>query len=117
MSDAITLKADQKLMASIQYNEKGLIPGIVQHADSGEILMMAWLNRESLQKTLKTGKAVFWSRSRQTLWTKGETSGNMLEVQCILTDCDQDALVIKALPRGPACHTGERTCFFRTLAQ
>ena len=117
MSDVITFKADQELLASIQYNEKGLIPGIVQHVDSGEILMMAWLNRESLQKTLETGKAVFWSRSRQTLWTKGETSGNMLEVKHILTDCDQDALVLKALPLGPACHTGERTCFYRMLAE
>ncbi len=117
MSDVIPFKADQKLMASLRYNEKGLIPGIVQHADSGEILMMAWLNRESLKKTLETGKAVFYSRSRQMLWAKGETSGNMLEVKLILTDCDQDTLVIKALPRGPACHTGERTCFYRMLAE
>jgi phosphoribosyl-AMP cyclohydrolase len=89
---------------------------VVQHAQTGEVLMVAFMNREALDKTRETGLAHFHSRSRGRLWMKGETSGHVLRVQRMLVDCDQDALVLKALPDGPACHTGARTCFYRELA-
>lgn len=98
-----------------KYNADGLIAAIVQHAESGEVLMFAFMNAEALEATRRTGQAHFWSRSRGKLWLKGETSGHFLAVQQILVDCDQDALVVKALPAGPACHTGARTCFYREL--
>lgn len=88
---------------------------MVQHAVSGEVLMVAFMDREALGKTIETGLAHFHSRSRGRLWKKGETSGNVLRVQQVLVDCDQDALVVKALPEGPACHTGARSCFYRTI--
>lgn len=87
----------------------------MQHAESGEVLMFAFMDREALDKTRETGLAHFHSRSRGRLWMKGETSGHVLRVQQILVDCDQDALVVKALPEGPACHTGEPSCFYRAL--
>lgn len=98
-----------------KYNADGLIAAIVQHAESGEVLMFAFMNAEALEATRGTGKAHFWSRSRGKLWLKGETSGHFLAVQQILVDCDQDALVVKALPAGPACHTGAKSCFYREL--
>ena len=88
---------------------------MVQHAETGEVLMVAFMNREALAKTRETGLAHFHSRSRGRLWMKGETSGHVLRVGQILVDCDQDALVLKALPEGPACHTGARGCFYRAL--
>ena len=97
------------------FDENGLIPAIVQDASTGEVLMLAYMNAESLRRTLESGQAWFWSRSRQELWHKGATSGNFLNVKAILKDCDEDALVVKVEPLGPACHTGERSCFFRTL--
>ncbi|MGI6635356.1 MAG: bifunctional phosphoribosyl-AMP cyclohydrolase/phosphoribosyl-ATP diphosphatase HisIE [Christensenellales bacterium] len=99
----------------LRFDEKGLIPAVVQHAQTGRVLMMAYMNRESLQRTMDTGLACFFSRSRQQLWTKGETSGHYLHVQGIAADCDSDALLVTALPDGPTCHTGEESCFFEAL--
>ncbi len=101
----------------LRFDENGLIPAIVQDASTGEVLMLAYMNAESLRRTLESGQAWFWSRSRQELWHKGATSGNFLNVKAILKDCDEDALVVKVEPLGPACHTGERSCFFRTLEE
>ena len=98
-----------------KFDSNGLVTAVVQDAGSGEILMLAHMNAEAIERTRTTGKAHFWSRSRQQLWLKGETSGNELTVREILVDCDQDALVIRADPAGPACHTGARTCFYRKL--
>ena len=92
-----------------------LVPVIAQDAVSGKVLMLGYINEESLKITLKTGKVCFYSRSRKKLWQKGETSGNYLNVRAILKDCDEDALLIKADPMGPTCHTGEESCFYRDL--
>jgi len=103
-------------LGSLSYNEQGLIPAIVQDYLDGTVLMMAWMNRESLQKTLETGRTWFWSRSRQALWPKGETSGHVQWVRQIRYDCDGDALVILVEQVGEAaCHTGARSCFFRPM--
>jgi phosphoribosyl-ATP pyrophosphohydrolase/phosphoribosyl-AMP cyclohydrolase len=101
----------------LQFDENGLIPAIVQDASSGEVLMLAYMNAESLRRTLESGQAWFWSRSRQELWHKGATSGSFLNVKAILKDCDEDALVVKVEALGPACHTGERSCFYRPLEE
>ncbi len=101
----------------LQFDENGLIPVVVQDASTGEVLMLAYMNAESLRRTLESGQAWFWSRSRQELWHKGATSGNFLNVKAILKDCDEDALVLKVEPEGPACHTGNRSCFYRTLEE
>jgi phosphoribosyl-AMP cyclohydrolase len=95
----------------------GLVPAVIQDADSGEVLMVGFMNETALAATRDTGFATFYSRSRQTLWTKGETSGNRLAVQQILVDCDDDTVLVKVkrLGEGNVCHTGERTCFFRKL--
>ena len=98
-----------------KFDAAGLVSALVQHAETGEILMFAFMDREALDKTRETGLAHFHSRSRGRLWMKGESSGHVLRVQQILVDCDQDALVVKALPEGPACHTGARSCFYRAL--
>jgi phosphoribosyl-ATP pyrophosphohydrolase/phosphoribosyl-AMP cyclohydrolase len=90
---------------------KGLIPAIIQDVSTGKVLMLAYMNAESLEKTKETGKVTFYSRSRQRLWTKGETSGNYLILEEIIPDCDKDTLLIKVKPTGPACHTGQDTCF------
>ena len=104
------------MIPDLRYNQDGLIPAIVQDAGSGDVLMMAYMNRESLKRTLESGKTCFWSRSRQTFWTKGETSGNVQIVKEILYDCDEDTLLIKVEQKGTgACHTGNRTCFFRNI--
>lgn len=94
----------------------GLLVAIAQHAVTGEILMIAWMNREALELTLEQEKAVFFSRSRQSLWCKGETSGNVLKVETILADCDRDAILLRVVPAGPACHTGARSCFLADSA-
>lgn len=91
--------------------ERGLLPAIVQHARSGAILMLGYMNRESLQATLATGRVTFYSRSRQRVWTKGETSGNHLLSIAVSADCDSDTLLVQALPAGPVCHSGKATCF------
>lgn len=95
----------------LKFDEKGLIPAIVQDANTGVVLMQAYMNRESLEETLKSGKVCFFSRSRQKLWTKGEESGNFLYLKTILADCDNDSLLVKAVPAGPTCHTGTDTCW------
>jgi phosphoribosyl-ATP pyrophosphohydrolase/phosphoribosyl-AMP cyclohydrolase len=95
-----------------QFDERGLVPCIVQDAARGTILMLAWMNAESLQLTRETGVVHFWSRSRQALWKKGETSGNTLALVEMRTDCDRDAILVRATPAGPTCHTGATSCFF-----
>jgi phosphoribosyl-ATP pyrophosphohydrolase/phosphoribosyl-AMP cyclohydrolase len=97
------------------FTSQGLIPAVCQDQISGEVLMVAWMNRESLKRTLDSGEAYFWSRSRKELWHKGATSGNFLTVKEIRGDCDRDTLLLKVIPKGPACHTGEKSCFFRIL--
>lgn len=99
-----------------RFNADGLVTAVAQDFDTGEILMLAHMNAEALQKTIETHQAHFWSRSRQELWLKGATSGNILYVQEILTDCDQDAIVLKVKLEGEgACHTGRRSCFYRRI--
>ncbi len=98
-----------------KFDEKGLIPAIIQDDATGEVLMLGYMNEESLRRTRESGLVWFYSRARQQLWQKGETSGNVLQVRRILRDCDEDALVVRATPAGPTCHTGERTCFYRDL--
>ena len=105
----------EDLLSEIKYDSNGLVPAIVQNADSKEVLMMAYMNAESLRLTMETGETVFWSRSRKELWHKGATSGNVQHVVEIRVDCDADTLLVLVNPAGPACHTGERTCFFRNL--
>lgn len=102
-------------MATLTFDDKGLIPVIVQHAVTREVLTLAYMNEEAYEKTVETKEAWFFSRSRQELWHKGETSGNTQRVVSIQTDCDSDALVLEVLPSGPACHTGEETCFHKNL--
>ena len=99
----------------IKWDSQGLIPAVVQDADTRQVLMVAYMNAESLQKTREIGEAVFWSRSRGELWHKGATSGNVQRVRDILIDCDADTLLVLVDPAGPACHTGETSCFFRKL--
>lgn len=100
---------------NLHWDSQGLIPAVVQDATTRQVLMVAYMNAESLQKTLETGETVFWSRSRGELWHKGATSGNTQTVREIRVDCDEDTLLILVDPAGPACHTGAVTCFFRTL--
>ncbi len=99
----------------LKFDDRGLIPAIVQDNATGEVLIVAFMNAEALKRTLESGQVWFWSRSRQELWHKGDTSGNTLTVREIRKDCDEDALVVKVDPAGPACHTGERSCFYREL--
>ena len=99
----------------LKWDERGLIPAVVQDDDTGEVLMVAWMNAESLSRTRETSQAWFWSRSRAELWHKGATSGNTMHIRQIRIDCDGDTLLLRVTPSGPACHTGERTCFYRTL--
>lgn len=101
--------------SNIKWDEKGLIPAIVQDFETNQVLMLGYMNDQSLKKTLDTNLVTFFSRSRNTLWTKGETSGNTLEVISIDLDCDNDTLLIQANPAGPTCHTGETSCFFESL--
>ena len=95
----------------------GLVPAVVQDVDSGEVLMLGYMNKESLEKTIKTGLATYWSRSRNELWTKGETSGHYQHVQEIRIDCDEDTLLLKVRQDGAACHTGHRSCFYLLLEE
>lgn len=98
-----------------KYDANGLLTAVCSDAETGEILMLAHMNAQALEHTLATKKATFWSRSRQSLWTKGETSGNVLHVVEARIDCDQDAIWLKCRPEGPACHTGARSCFYRMI--
>lgn len=104
-------------LSEIKWDVQGLIPAIVQDAETHQVLMMAYMNAESLNQTLITGETVFWSRSRGELWHKGATSGNIQKVRQILVDCDADTLLIMVEPAGPACHTGAVSCFFRNLSE
>ncbi len=104
------------MIPELKYNDQGLIPTIVQNISDNEVLMLAYMNKTSLEKTIETGKTHFWSRSRQKFWMKGETSGNVQNVKEILYDCDKDTLLVKVEQVGAgACHTGNRTCFYRTI--
>jgi phosphoribosyl-ATP pyrophosphohydrolase len=105
----------KEIIEQLKYDEKGLIPAITQDYKTDEILMMAYMNKESLEKTIETGKAHYYSRSRQKLWLKGETSGHFQNVKSISIDCDADTLLLKVEQIGVACHTGHRSCFFRKL--
>lgn len=100
---------------TITWDANGLVPAIVQDVNTKQVLMLAYMNADSLTKTLATGNATFWSRSRQSLWLKGETSGNLQRVREIKYDCDGDTLLLLVEPAGPACHTGEVSCFYRNL--
>lgn len=102
-------------ISRLAYNADGLIPCIVQDAATREVLMMAWMNADTLRRTLECGETVFWSRSRQEVWHKGATSGNTQKLVEMRYDCDADTLLVLVKPAGPACHTGARSCFFRTL--
>jgi len=108
-------KENIKDISELKFDDKGLIVAIVQDYESSEVLMIAYMNKESLEITLKEKRTCFYSRSRKTLWRKGETSGNVQKVKEIYYDCDKDALLVKVDQSGPACHTGERSCFYRKL--
>src|SRR5215510_11747737 len=103
-------------VAELKFNEDGLIPAVVQDVRTRRVLMLAFMNRESLERTIEDGEAWFWSRSRRELWHKGATSGHTQKVEKISFDCDADALLVLVHPNGPACHTGAESCFFNTLA-
>lgn len=99
----------------LTYDERGLIPAVIQQYDTLEVLMVAWMDAEAVRRTVESGRTWFWSRSRQAYWNKGETSGHVQEVKEIRYDCDEDTLLVLVDQIGVACHTGERTCFFRAL--
>jgi len=101
--------------ATLVYNAQGLIPAIAQDAQSGEVLMMAWMNAESVARTLSTGRVTYWSRSRQAFWVKGETSGHVQTLVEMRVDCDRDCLLLTVDQVGPACHTGRRSCFYTAI--
>ncbi len=105
------------MVNNLKFNEKGLIPAIVQDADTGEVLMLGYMNEEAIRLTLSSGEVWFYSRRRKELWHKGETSGNRLIVRELWKDCDSDTILVKAKPLGPVCHTGNKTCFFQKLTK
>ena len=118
MSNSSELTTDEREKGSVfapKFDERGLLSAVVVDAQSGEVLVVAFMNEDALSATRSTRNVTFWSRSRQALWMKGETSGNVLKLVEIRVDCDQDALVIRAQPAGPTCHTGETSCFYRVL--
>jgi phosphoribosyl-ATP pyrophosphohydrolase/phosphoribosyl-AMP cyclohydrolase len=104
-----------KKIEELRWDSDGLIPAVVQDAATGEVLTVAYMNKESLSKTRDLGETVFYSRSRESLWHKGETSGHFQKVISVMADCDQDALIVRVDPKGPACHTGARSCFFENV--
>jgi phosphoribosyl-AMP cyclohydrolase len=106
---------EQVALDEVRFDDRGLVPAVVQDVENGDVLMMAWMNRASLERTLEERRTVFWSRSRQELWRKGDTSGNVQHVEEVRVDCDGDVLLVRVHQVGAACHTGERTCFFRRL--
>lgn len=110
-----TQKSLDEVLDQLAFNDQGLITAIAQQADTGEVLMLAWMNRESLEITLQEGQACYWSRSRQQLWRKGESSGQVQQLKGIRVDCDGDALLLLVDQQGPACHTGRRSCFYFDL--
>lgn len=112
----MTSERETGLMLDPKYGADGLITAVVTHAATGDVLMVAHMNADALAATLAEGVAIFWSRSRQELWRKGDTSGNVMKLIEARVDCDQDAIWLKCLPAGPACHTGEASCFYRRIA-
>ncbi len=113
----VSATAIDQVLGALVFNEAGLIPAIAQRHDSGEVLMLAWMNRDAVSETLSTGKVCYWSRSRRGLWRKGETSGNTQILVDFMVDCDGDTVLLKVEQTGPACHTGRPTCFFRAPRQ
>lgn len=113
MSETLTHAA---FLAAVRFDEKGLVPAIAQSAATGQVLMMAWMTRETLEITLTTKEVTYWSRSRQKVWRKGETSGHIQRLVEALVDCDGDVILLKVDQLGPACHTGAPSCFYRQLA-
>ena len=105
------MSLDPDIAARLKRNSDGLVPAIAQQHDTGEVLMMAWMNDEALHRTLTTGRATYWSRSRQEFWVKGATSGNVQHVKSVALDCDGDTILLQVDQVGAACHTGDRTCF------
>ena len=103
------------VLANLTYNDDGLIPAIAQQYEGGEVLMMAWMNRASIEETLQTGRVCYWSRSRQAYWRKGESSGQVQQLKSMAFDCDGDTILLKVDQTGPACHTGRRSCFFHRV--
>jgi phosphoribosyl-AMP cyclohydrolase len=103
-------------IANVRFNDAGLVPAIAQQHDTGEVLMLAWMSRESISETLATGRVCYWSRSRQSLWRKGETSGHVQRLVGFRADCDGDSLLLLVDQTGPACHTGRRSCFFNVVS-
>ncbi len=110
-----TQSVPQDFLAAIAFDANGLVPAIAQQHDSGEVLMMAWMNRDAVQETLETGRVCYWSRSRKALWRKGETSGQVQRLVELRIDCDQDCLLLLVDQTGVACHTGRRSCFFTAI--
>jgi len=108
---------DTVALDNLKFDSNGLIPAIIQDAETENVLMLAYMNAEALRLTLETKETHFWSRSRQELWHKGATSGNIQRVIDVNVDCDEDTLLIRVQPAGPACHTGEQTCFYRTMKE
>jgi phosphoribosyl-AMP cyclohydrolase len=106
---------DRAAVDELRFDDRGLIPAIVQDVENGDVLMMAWMTRESLERTLEERRTVFWSRSRQELWRKGDTSGHVQHVEEVRADSDGDTLLVRVHQVGAACHTGERSCFFRRI--
>ncbi|GHA86734.1 phosphoribosyl-AMP cyclohydrolase [Modicisalibacter luteus] len=111
-----TCRPVTEVLDDVRWNADGLIPAIAQQHDSGEVLMMAWMNRESLQETLRTGRVCYWSRSRGKLWRKGESSGQEQHLKRAHLDCDGDTLLLRVDQTGPACHTGRRSCFYLAVS-
>ncbi|WP_434985678.1 phosphoribosyl-AMP cyclohydrolase [Vreelandella zhaodongensis] len=111
-----TLPNLETLLDAVHFNKDGLLPAIAQQFDSGEVLMMAWMNREALEETLTTQRVCYYSRSRQKLWRKGETSGQQQQLKTAALDCDGDTLLLQVDQTGPACHTGRRSCFYVSLS-
>ena len=105
----------EELINTLKFDASGLIPAVVQNIETNEVLMVAYMNADTIKQTLETGRATFWSRSRQEVWVKGDTSGNYMYVEEVRVDCDCDCLVVLVNPAGPACHTGNRSCFFRKI--
>ena len=103
--------------ATLRFDEKGLIPAIAQDVENGDVLMMAWMTREALEKTLESKRVTYWSRSRQSFWVKGETSGHVQELVDLRVDCDRDCLLMLVRQTGPACHTNRRTCFYTSVTE
>ena len=106
-------QAVDAVLAALSFNADGLVAAVAQQHDTGEVLMLAWMNREAVKETLETGRICYWSRSRQALWRKGETSGHHQRLIELRVDCDGDAVLLRVDQTGPACHTGEHSCFFR----